>query len=271
LGLALHSPGDLSLALGTDEVTPSEFLSAYVPLVNGGFRAETRTIIRIYERYHNAWVEIPSILTPVLDPAVGYVTTQMLRDVLVYGTAKSLVGFAQMRPAAGKTGTTDDYRDAWFVGYTPQLVTAVWAGYDKPRSLGKGSTGGTVCAPIWGRFMTAALADQPLADFIRPEGVVSLQIDPLTSGLARTGCPRGREEFFLAGTFPDEPCPLHEGEILTPVTDLPPTAWPDVLPQAEPPPVPLPTEPEQPSGPSGVGDFPGIQDTTGIEGLLDPP
>ena len=229
LGLALRSPGDLSLALGTDEVTPNDLVSAYIPLMNGGLRAESRTIIRIYEQYRDVWIENPPVVTPVLSPAVGFITTQMLRDVLAYGTAKSLARFSQTRPAAGKTGTTDEYRDAWFIGYTPQLITAVWAGYDKPRSLGKGFTGGAVCAPIWGRFMTTALAGRPVVDFPRPEGVDSLLIDPATGALATSGCPSTQEEFYLAGTAPTEACPMHGGTILTPSpVAVAPTAVPPV-------------------------------------------
>ena len=100
------------------------------------------------------------MVTPVLSPATAFVTTQMMKDVMSYGTAKNLKKFSQERPAAGKTGTTDDYRDAWFVGYTPQLITGVWVGYDKPKPGGKGFTGGAVSAPIWGRFMRGALAGQ---------------------------------------------------------------------------------------------------------------
>ncbi|MFA6414259.1 MAG: PBP1A family penicillin-binding protein, partial [Syntrophales bacterium] len=142
LGLSLRSPNDLSLALGTDEVTLSELMLAYAPLANGGTLPEPRTIIRIYERYRNNWTEIPPAVNPVLSPAIAYVTTSMLKDVLIYGTAKSLRGFSRERPAAGKTGTTDDYRDAWFIGYTPQMITGVWAGYDKPKPMGRGFTGG---------------------------------------------------------------------------------------------------------------------------------
>jgi penicillin-binding protein 2D len=199
LGLSLRSPNDLSLALGTDEVTLSDLMLAYAPLANGGARPEPRTIIRIYERYRANWTEIPHAVNPVLSPAIAYITTSMLKDVLIYGTAKSLYSFSQEHPAAGKTGTTDNYRDAWFIGYTPQLITGVWAGYDKPTPMGKGFTGGTICAPIWERFMRSALADKPAIDFPKPDSVVSIQIDPVTCYLAapdypkknkRTGNPR---------------------------------------------------------------------------------
>jgi len=204
LGLPLRSPADLSLALGTQEVTLSELVSAYTPLADGGLHAEPRTIIRIFERSRRAWNEIPPAVRPVLSPATAYVTTQMMKDVLVYGTAKNLKKFSAERPAAGKTGTTDDYKDAWFVGYTPQLITGVWVGYDKPKPGGRGFTGGAISAPIWGRFMRSALAGKPAVDFPKPDNVLSVAIDPATGYLAGPDALQRREEFFIAGTEPTQ-------------------------------------------------------------------
>jgi 1A family penicillin-binding protein len=211
LGLPLRSPNDLSLALGTDEVTLSDLMLAYTPLANGGARPEPRTIVRIVERYKNSGIEIPPAVNPVLSPAIAYVTTSMLKDVLLYGTAKSLRDLSQQHSAAGKTGTTDDNRDAWFIGYTPLLITGVWAGYDKPKPAGRGFTGGGICAPIWGRFMLSALADKPIVDFPRPDSVVSVLIDPTTGNLAAPDCPKKLEEFYIAGTQPTIYCPDHRG------------------------------------------------------------
>jgi 1A family penicillin-binding protein len=219
LGLSLRSPNDLSLALGTDEVTLSELMLAYAPLANGGARPEPRTIIRIHDRYRNNWTEVPAVANPVLSPDIAYITTSMLKDVLIYGTAKSLHGFSQERPAAGKTGTTDDYRDAWFIGYTPQLITGVWAGYDKPKPMGKGFTGGAICAPIWGRFMRQALANKPAVEFLKPDSVISVQIDPTTGDLATSDCPKKLDEFYIAGTQPAVYCPNHGG--LNPAPAIP--------------------------------------------------
>jgi membrane carboxypeptidase/penicillin-binding protein len=150
----------------------------------------------------------------------------MLKDVLVYGTAKGLKKFSQAHPSAGKTGTTDDYRDAWFVGYTPQMVTGVWVGYDKPRPGGKGFTGGAVAAPVWEQFMRKALAGRPAVDFPKPDTVVAVSIDPTTGYLATTECPEKREEFYLPGTEPTEYCPKHGGEAAKPVSQAPPVPGP---------------------------------------------
>jgi membrane carboxypeptidase/penicillin-binding protein len=150
----------------------------------------------------------------------------MLKDVMTYGTAKSLKKFSQTHPSAGKTGTTDDYRDAWFVGYTPNVITGVWVGYDKPRSGGKSFTGGGVAAPIWERFMRKAVAVKAGADFAKPEMVVAVTIDPATGYLATADCPEKRDEFYLAGTEPTEQCPKHgvHGAVQPPAAPVSPEA-----------------------------------------------
>jgi len=222
LGLSLRTPNDLSLALGTDEVTLHDLTLAYTPLATGGLLPESRTVIRIFDRSRNAWVENPRFASPVLDPATAYVATRMLQDVMRYGTAKSLRKFSEERPAAGKTGTTDDYRDAWFIGYTPQLITGVWVGYDQPKPGGKGFTGGAIAAPIWERFMRPALAGVAPADFAQPETVAAVAIDPQTGELATEDCPTSREEFFLAGSEPTVFCPEHAGALSEPALEVAP-------------------------------------------------
>jgi 1A family penicillin-binding protein len=219
MGLPLRAENGLSLALGTDEVSLNDLVLAYTPLATGGIRPEARTIIRIYERSSRTWTENTTTTTPVLSPATSFVTTQMLKDVMTYGTAKSLNKFSHERPSAGKTGTTDDYRDAWFIGYTPQVITGVWVGYDKPRPGGKGFTGGSVAAPIWERFMRKAMLSKPALDFSRPDNVVSVAIDPATGFLATPECPEVRDEFYIAGTEPLEYCPKHGGNATPPPKD----------------------------------------------------
>jgi penicillin-binding protein 2D len=215
LGLPLHAANGLSLALGAEDVTLHELVSAYAPFSNGGLLPKTRTIIRIYDRNRHVWTENPPSVAPVLSSATAYVTTQMLKDVMLYGTARTLEKFCKEYPSAGKTGTTDDYRDAWFVGYTPHLVTGVWVGYDKPRPMGKGFTGGAVSAPIWGQFMRSVMTDETGGDFPKPDTVVSVSIDPATGCLAAPDCPAARVEYYLKGTEPTEYCPAHGGAAAT--------------------------------------------------------
>ncbi len=241
LGLPMRSPYDLSLALGSEEVTLHDLISAYSPLSNGGLRPQTRTILRVYDRKNKTWTETPSVLASVLSPATAFLTTQMLKDVLTYGTGRALKSFSVQRPAAGKTGTTNDYRDAWFVGYTPQIITGVWVGYDKPKPGGRGFTGGAICAPIWGRFMRQALAGKPVIDFPKPDTVVSVLIDPTTNALATPQCPVQREEFYLMTTQPTKPCEKHGSPGQAPTHPEP--AAPVPAPISVPEPVSDPTPP----------------------------
>ncbi len=222
LGLPLRTPNDLSLALGTDEVTLYDLVLAYAPLAAGGLQPKARTVLRLHDRRRNIGTDLPQESVPVLSPAAAYITTRMLQDVLTTGTAKSLQKFAGERPAAGKTGTTDDYRDAWFVGYTPQLVTGVWVGHDTPQPEGRGFTGGAVAAPIWERFMRGALAKEPVVDFLQPETVIAVAIDPQTGYLATADCPQRREEFYVIGTEPTAYCHEHFAKTTDPGSVHPP-------------------------------------------------
>ena len=235
LGLPLSPSNNLSLALGSEEVTLHDLVSVYASLASGGSRPQSRTILRVYDRKRQTWTETPAAALPVLSPAAAFVTTQMLKDVLTYGTAKTLKSFSRQWPAAGKTGTTDDYRDAWFIGYTPQIITGVWVGYDKPRPGGRDFTGGAICAPVWGRFMRGALAGKPVVDFPKPDTVVSVLIDPTTNELATPLCPVQREEFYIKDTQPTKPCEKHG------VPDLEPV---EPEPEREPEPEPAPPLPQ---------------------------
>ncbi|MEN6622160.1 MAG: PBP1A family penicillin-binding protein [Smithella sp.] len=245
MGLPLHSPNYLSLALGTEEVTLHDLVSVYSSFANGGLRPQSRTIIRVYDRNRRTWTETPPAITAVLSPATAFLTTQMLRDVLTYGTARSLKSFSLKRQAAGKTGTTDDYRDTWFIGYTPQVITGVWVGYDRPRPGGPGFTGGAICAPIWGRFMRGALAAKPAVEFQQPQTVVSVLIDPTTNQLATSTCPTRRREFYTMGTQPLIPCQKHGGESIEPAIPMP--AAPVVPADPLAPPAPTPSQPAVPT------------------------
>ena len=170
------------------------------------------------------------MVTAGFTPAAAYITTQMMKDVLTYGTAKTLKKFSQARPCAGKTGTTDDYRDAWFIGYTPQLLTGVWVGWDQPRPGGSGFTGGAVAAPIWQRFMGRALAGLPPVDFPKPDTVVEAAIDPATGNLAAPDDPLKQEEYYILGTEPKPPVPAQQPQAPEPEASAapsqPPTAQP---------------------------------------------
>jgi membrane carboxypeptidase/penicillin-binding protein len=135
--------------------------------------------------------------------------TSMMESVLNEGTGypARLRGFA--RPAAGKTGTTDNYSDAWFVGFTPDLVCGVWVGFDELKRIARNATGATVALPIWTEFMKAAVEGTPALHFPRPEGITAARICMSTGLLATSACPTARDEVFAEGTQPTAFCTTH--------------------------------------------------------------
>jgi membrane carboxypeptidase/penicillin-binding protein len=143
----------------------------------------------------------------VARPGTTFLVTNMMRSVINEGTGATVRAGGFARDAAGKTGTTNDLRDAWFIGFTPDLLTVVWVGLDDNQPLGL--SGSQVAAPIWGQFMARALQGEPDARFKEPDGIAWADIDRDTGKLAQPGCPRVFHEAFLAGTEPTEACELH--------------------------------------------------------------
>jgi len=198
-----------SLALGTFPASPLEMVKAYAALANGGYVVEPHSITRIEDSYEKKIKETEHKKESVIDAGAAYVLTDMMRAVLTdpQGTAFRVHELFN-RPAAAKTGTTDT--DAWMIGYTPDLVTAVWVGYDKDRLLSP--TESHTAAPIWAEFMQAAHAKLPVSDFQAPGNVALALIDPTTGLLATDNCPVKRKEYFLVGTEPTEWCTEHPSQ-----------------------------------------------------------
>ncbi len=201
-GLYSPMPDDLGLAmaLGAGTVTPLELANAYATFAAAGRRGEPRLILDIGE---------PAAATPTTEasirPETAYVVLSLMRSVVEDGTAKA-AGARLKRPIAGKTGTSSGYKDAWFVGFTPDLLAAVWVGFDDNKKLGRGEAGAKAALPIWIDFMAKALTDRPAKDFPQPPGVTIMRIDPATGLLAPPGG-RGIDEVFVAGTAPTEVAP----------------------------------------------------------------
>ncbi len=185
-----------SLALGTSEVSLIEMVRAYATIANQGKLAQPMAILRVEDRDGNILEDNSPQLEQRVEPAVAYIMTTMLETVVRAGTAKRTVGEKFPYPAAGKTGTTDDWSDAWFIGYTPELATGVWVGYDRGRkSLGQGMSGAVVAGPIWTEFMLEA-TKPPIEDFKMPPGVV----------IAHRCDDPSRIDYFLPGTIPKGWC-----------------------------------------------------------------
>ncbi len=214
-------PAYLPMALGSGETTVLRMVSAYSVFANGGKQIQPSLVDRIQDRYgrtiykHDtrqcegcnakAWTgqEEPTVVDKreqVLDPMTAYQITSMLEGVVKRGTAAGRVTLD--RPVAGKTGTTNDEKDAWFVGYTPNLVAGVYIGYDNPKPMGHGETGGVLAAPVFNDFMKAALKGDPPADFRKPDGLQLIAIDRKTGMAPPPGDKDVIEEAFKPGMGP---------------------------------------------------------------------
>ena len=201
-------------ALGVTEVSPLELTAAYTVFANGGAAVAPRLILRV-EDPEGALVWAPGPVSPrqVLHPGVAWLVTDMLRDAVDRGTGRGVRTAGFQGHAAGKSGTTNEGADAWFVGYTPGLVSGVWIGFDRPRPIAPGATGGTVAAELWGRVMDRI--DTPAPPWAMPPSVVEVLLDPETGRVLEEGCVpvRGEavREVFLEGRTPPSICPSASG------------------------------------------------------------
>ncbi|MFO8071599.1 MAG: PBP1A family penicillin-binding protein [Polyangia bacterium] len=189
-----------ALALGASAVSPLEMASAYATLAAGGVYRPPRVVARATNPDGR---EIPLVGRSerrVLAEEEAYLATSLLESVIGSGTGRRARALG--RPAAGKTGTSNEMRDAWFVGYTPNVAAAVWVGYSDFRPIGRREYGSRAALPIWLRFMQAAHRGRPERDFERPEGVVTAKIDPRSGLLAYEGQEETVEEIFIEGTRP---------------------------------------------------------------------
>jgi penicillin-binding protein 1A len=200
-GLRGPLPRNLSIALGSAEVTPLELVRAYGVFATLGKRFEPIFITRVTD-LNGAPLEFGGTrprFEPVMKPATAYVLTSMMETVVQRGTGRKALELG--RPVAGKTGTTNDTHDAWFIGFTPDLLAGVWVGFDSERSLGKHETGGHAAAPIWTEFMKQTLDDRPVVDFPVPDGISFAQVDP-ASGLRAVPGSAAELEVFVKGSEP---------------------------------------------------------------------
>lgn len=195
-----------SLALGTSPISPFEMATAFAVISNQGRSVDPVAVLRITDEDGKVLYESPQAKEEtVVDPAAAYVLTQLLESVFETGGTGNRVSSDIKRPVAGKTGTTST--DAWLVGFTPELSTAVWVGYDKGKTLD--TTESRKAAPIFAKFTEKALEKVPPKIFPIPDSVVSVYIDPITGKLATADCPNKKLEVFIQGTEPTEFCSAH--------------------------------------------------------------
>lgn len=200
-GIKSQLPQNLTLALGTGEVSMLEIANAYTTLQTNGMLAEPVMLVRVADASGKVLEERHAAPEQALNPAVAFLATSLMRSVVEEGTATAVLELN--RPAAGKTGTAQEFRDAWFSGYTTDYVATAWVGFDDHEPIGPGETGGKAALPLWLGFMRAAHQGLPPREFPVPEGVKQVRIDPRTGKLAGASVP-GRAEWFLEGTEPTE-------------------------------------------------------------------
>jgi 1A family penicillin-binding protein len=246
LGIASELPMVPSLALGTGEVTLLELTTAYSAFANQGLVAPPRLIKRVEDLSGTAIYVAPETHTRAISPATAYLMSSMLSDVVSSGTATGARAAGFTLPAAGKTGTTDDYADAWFVGYTPHLIAGVWFGLDRPAPIMRGGFGGIVAVPAWAQFMRNATEGAKPDWYAMPDGIEKVAICRVSGARATEACRNPvpppptfgdalasigvvqypadvqaaalppppleqpvYEDLFPVGTVSPEPCPLH--------------------------------------------------------------
>jgi penicillin-binding protein 1A len=202
MGISSPITRSLSLALGTSGVTLQELVNAYDVLADGGKKVTPFFIKKIVDRTGNVFEETKVKSEQVIDPRIAFMTSYIMRDVVESGTGRRVKSIG--RPVAGKTGTTNDIRDAWFIGFTPSLIAGVWIGFDQETTLGKNEVGGRAAAPVWLYFMEKVMQHTPVEAFPTPEGIIFVKVDPKT-GLAAGSSDRGAiYEAFLDSAPPKE-------------------------------------------------------------------
>ena len=201
LGITTHLSNNLSIALGSSGVTLYEIVSAYSIFANQGVRLPPVPIRYIKDRNEEILYTYEPVEESILSPGMAFMVTNLMESVVQHGTAH-IIQQTLNRPIAGKTGTTNDYNDAWFIGFSPDLVTGVWVGKDQDESLGVNETGTRTAIPIWLNFMQEALKDVPVKSFPIPNDVTYVKINQKTGEETSFDDPDGRFEVFLNDNLP---------------------------------------------------------------------
>jgi penicillin-binding protein 1A len=233
-------PRNLSLALGTASATPMQMVNAFTVFANGGYRVTPYFIARVEDANHNILEQAkpavicreceaqgnpPAAVTTgaaadkdqpvyaprVLSPETSFLMASMMQDVIRAGTGRGALVLGR-KDLAGKTGTTNDYRDAWFSGFNSEVAATAWVGFDQPVSLGRGETGGRTALPVWIDFMRVALEGVPEKPLTPPETMVRITINSETGKPTTPDDPEAMEEYFAPGTETPQDLPGTEGE-----------------------------------------------------------
>ncbi|MGD9725806.1 MAG: penicillin-binding transpeptidase domain-containing protein, partial [Nitrospiraceae bacterium] len=231
LGISSPLAPDLSLALGSSSMGMLELVSVYGVFVNQGMRVDPYVLASVQDSSGRTLDQASIQPRQVISRETAYLITNMMEDVIQRGTGVAAKNFID-RPVAGKTGTTNDFTDAWFIGATPNLVAGTWTGFDDRRPLGETGSGAHAALPIWTSFMKEALKQLPVMPFEIPDGVLFVKVDPTTALLSDSDGPQGTVELFTKGTEPTRAA----GPNIDPVEFY----KLDQLPENPPPPAPAP-------------------------------
>jgi membrane carboxypeptidase/penicillin-binding protein len=202
-------PSVPSLALGSGEVTLMSMTTAYATFANGGVLNHNILIRRVEDSQGKTIFETQRDPRQVVSPATAFMMASMLSDVVNYGTGYRARQEGFTLPAAGKTGTTNDFVDAWFVGFTPNLITGVWIGFDRPHTIIANGFAGDLAVPLWARFMKTATAGDKPDWYSPPKGVVTAQVCRVSGMLPGEFCDRIITEYFPVGSVPTRICQAH--------------------------------------------------------------
>jgi 1A family penicillin-binding protein len=204
-------PNVPSLALGTGTVSPLELTAAYTMFPGGGQVAQPRGLLQVFDANGSEVSSRPVRRTRVISEPVAFQMVSMLRDVVDRGTATAARSSGVRGPVGGKTGTTDDYRDAWFVGFSSSIVAGVWVGFDQPARIGRDAYAARIAVPIWADFMRRVAREFPAQEFAMPKGIRELQLCSVSHLKPVDGCPVYTEYFKDGDDVPSQLCPIHTG------------------------------------------------------------
>jgi penicillin-binding protein 1A len=213
--VGLHDMPDVpSLSLGTGLVTPLDLTTAYSAFPNGGYAVRPRGIARVIDADGGVAYDNPVKEERVISEQVAFQMVSMLQDVIDRGTGSAARTTYGIRfPVGGKTGTTDQFKDAWFVGFTNNVVAGVWVGEDQPASIGREAYGARYALPIWSEFIKAAARRRGAREFDPPEDLQEVQLCKVSYLKPVEGCPVYTEYFKEGDQIPSQLCPIHQGNV----------------------------------------------------------
>jgi penicillin-binding protein 1A len=210
LGITSPLASDLTLGLGSSSVSLLELTTAFCTIANGGMQVQPLSMLNVKDSGGKLLEQHSPQITEAIAPTTAYIMTYMMENVINNGTGKPIRDMGFVGPCAGKTGTTNDSTDAWFIGFTPDIVVGIWVGFDDKTPMGKNATGGVIAAPLWAQFMMDTIG-QSRQEFAVPDTIVFKKICTKSGKLATQHCPVAVDAPFIQGTEPTQQCTIHSG------------------------------------------------------------